>query len=471
LDSAIAALEKKLADATARLATVEKQIASGASAGPSGSSSAAASSSGGASSASVSEFEDLVNQYVVPFVSLSNQIGDKVVADQAALFQSAVQAQKDLLVIASQSKKPADDVLQKLIAPTSELMQKIGGLKDSNRASKFFNNLSTVAEGVQALGWVVVAPTPGPYVADMRGGSEFYSNRLLKEFKGNNQVQVDWVTNFNTFLKELQNFIKKNHTTGLTWNAKGGEASASSAKASSSAPSSGGAPPPPGPPPPPADLGQVKAGPDMSNVFSALSKGEGVTSGLKKVTDDMKSKNFTNKSSVVTAKQEKTVAPVSNKPAKLALEGNKWVVEYQHNNKSIVISDTEAKQTVYIYKCVGSVVQIKGKVNAVILDDCTKTAVVFETVVASFEVVNSKSVEVQVTNKVPSIAIDKTSGCQVYLGASSLDTEIVTSKSSEMNVLIPGATPDADLVEIAIPEQFKTHVKGNKLVTESVQHI
>jgi len=71
-----------------------------------------------------------------------------------------------------------------------------------------------------------VAPTPGPYVADMRGGSEFYSNRVLKEFKGVNQVQVDWVGAFNGFLKDLQTYIKKNHTTGLAWNPKGGDASA-----------------------------------------------------------------------------------------------------------------------------------------------------------------------------------------------------------------------------------------------------
>lgn len=73
------------------------------------------------------------------------------------------------------------------------------------------------------------------------------------------------------------------------------------------------------------------------------------------------------------------------------------------------------------------------------IDDCQKTSVVFEDVVASFEVVNCKSVEVQVQNAVPSIAIDKTSGIQVYLSKNSLHTEIVSSKSDSMNVLLPDA--------------------------------
>jgi adenylyl cyclase-associated protein len=61
-----------------------------------------------------------------------------------------------MLVIASNSKKPSDDQIQKLLQPTSDLMQKIVAIKDSNRANKFFNNLSAVAEGVPALSWVVV---------------------------------------------------------------------------------------------------------------------------------------------------------------------------------------------------------------------------------------------------------------------------------------------------------------------------
>lgn len=44
--------------------------------------------------------------------------------------------------------------------------------------------------------------------------------------------------------------------------------------------------------------------------------------------------------------------------------------------------------------------------------------------------------------KVPTISIDKTDGCMVYLSNQSLDAEIVTAKSSEMNVLIPAGDGD-----------------------------
>jgi len=191
----------------------------------------------------------------------------------------------------------------------------------------------------------------------------------------------------------------------------------------------------------------------------------------------MKSKNRTDKTSVVPATAVKSSEPksavkeVAKRPPKFALEGSKWIVEYQNGNRNIVIEDTEARQTCYIYKTTNSTIQIKGKVNAITVDDCTKVAIVFENVVSSFEVVNSRSVEVQVTGKVPSFAIDKSSGCQIYLSKDALETEIVTSKSSEMNVLIPSPDPDQDMIEIAIPEQYKTTVKNYKLVTEIVQHV
>ena len=46
----------------------------------------------------------------------------------------------------------------------------------------------------------------------------------------------------------------------------------------------------------------------------------------------------------------------------------------------------------------------------------------------------------------PSISVDNTTGCQLYLSKSSLDACITTAKSSEINVLVPGESEDADLV-------------------------
>lgn len=59
----------------------------------------------------------------------------------------------------------------------------------------------------------------------------------------------------------------------------------------------------------------------------------------------------------------------------------------------------------------------------------------------------------QVLTKVPTVSIDKTDGCQIYLNRESLDVSIVSAKSSEMNVLVPKA--DGDYVSINTSTSFK----------------
>lgn len=75
----------------------------------------------------------------------------------------------------------------------------------------------------------------------------------------------------------------------------------------------------------------------------------------------------------------------------------------------------------------------------------------------------------QVMGLMPTISIEKTDGCQLFLSKESLGTEIVTSKSSEMNVMVP--KDDGDFAELPIPEQFLTKVKGLSLTTTCTESL
>eukprot|EP01099_Mayorella_cantabrigiensis_P007468 TRINITY_DN662_c0_g1_i2.p1 TRINITY_DN662_c0_g1~~TRINITY_DN662_c0_g1_i2.p1 ORF type:complete len:224 (-),score=71.85 TRINITY_DN662_c0_g1_i2:285-956(-) len=204
----------------ASLDRIEKTLASGGAGAPAASGGAGSE----ASSASVEEYKQLVATHIKPYVQHSNQLGD-LVAQQAALVEKAVEAQVKLLEIASKSKKPTPEVFQKLLAPISALISQISEIREKNRSSKQFNHLSAISEGISFLAWVCVSPTPGPHVNEARGQSEFWSNRILKEYKGKEQLHVDWVTSFNGFLKDLVPYIKKYHTTELAWNPRGEDAS------------------------------------------------------------------------------------------------------------------------------------------------------------------------------------------------------------------------------------------------------
>ncbi|NP_001082639.1 cyclase associated actin cytoskeleton regulatory protein 1 L homeolog isoform X1 [Xenopus laevis] len=448
----------------------------------------AAGSGGDASSADtavyVQAYDNLINGPVAEFMKKSKEIGGDV-EKQADLFRSGIQLQRDILVMASQYQQPAEKDLSAIFAPLSGKIQAVQDFREKNRGSKLFNHLSSLNESVPALGWVAVAPKPGPFVKEMADAAMFYTNRVLKEYKDVDKKHADWVRAYLNIWTDMQTYIKEHHTTGLTWKKTGPKASsAAPAPAAPPAPRAGPPPPPPGGPPPPPPPAPASAPADdsvsRSQLFAQLNQGENITKGLKHVSDNMKThknpslkthggpvrsgpKPFTSpKPTNVSAPAAKPVV-VKKQPPVLELEGKKWKVENQENVSNLEITDTELKQVVYIYKCVNSTLQVKGKINSITVDNCKKLGLVFEDAVGIVEIINSKDVKVQVMGKVPTISINKTDGCHVYLSQDSLACEIISAKSSEMNVLVP--TSGGDFNEFPVPEQFKSLWNGQKLVT------
>lgn len=68
-------------------------------------------------------------------------------------------------------------------------------------------------------------------------------------------------------------------------------------------------------------------------------------------------------------------------------------MENQENVSNLVIDDTELKQVAYIYKCVNTTLQIKGKINSITVDNCKKLGLVFDDVVGIVEIINSRDVK------------------------------------------------------------------------------
>jgi len=114
-------------------------------------------------------------------------------------------------------KKPSPDEFGKLLAPISDAMTKIAEIESKYRGKDHLNHVKAVAEGTPVLGWLAVEPTPGPYAKEMVGASEFWSNKILTQYKGKDEKQVNLVISFSGFLKSLPSYILSYHTTGLTW--------------------------------------------------------------------------------------------------------------------------------------------------------------------------------------------------------------------------------------------------------------
>lgn len=336
------------------------------------------------------------------FHRLSSTIGG-VVKSMGDMVFNAIRTQRQFLLLASRSKQPTREILINLLKPTDEAIQGIQSFREKNRTSEWFNHLSAVSESISALGWVTVSPTPGPFVKEMRDAAQFYTNKVLVAWKEKDRTHVEWTKAWIEFLTQLQGYIKEYHTTGLTWNMRGADVSSGTNGAPPPPPRSG---PPLPPPPPPAELFQTDPSGDDARLqlMKELSMGTEITGRLKKVTADQQThKNPSLKgSSLVPASDRPSPGPSFAhkasvmKPPKFELEGKKWLIEYMNGRKDLVVEGVEMNQNISLYKCIDTIVQVKGKVNSITVDSCSKTAIVFEDIVSVVEFINCQSIQAQV---------------------------------------------------------------------------
>ncbi|TGZ67137.1 hypothetical protein CRM22_004937 [Opisthorchis felineus] len=422
------------------------------------------------SSNSLKEYDDLISGPLAEFLTLSKKIGGDV-KEQSDLVQKCFVCQRQIIENAAQHGKPSESHLEGLLKQCGEPISAVVQYKDKKRSSQYFNHLSAVAESILALGWVSVTPAPAPYIQNMQEAAQFFINRVIKDFKEKDPQHLAWTKALTSLWDGLRDYVRKNHTTGLSWNVNG-----------TPCPSTGGGVPAPPPAFSDADLVAPAApsgDPTRNALFAELNRGEGITAGLRKVTDDMK----THKNPELRAgagpqprsgpPQKAPKPTASNNGTKQAtpvmeLRGNKWVVE-NYQNQHLKITETEPKQTVYVYKCVGCTIEVKGKINSIMIDNCKKTGVVFGDLISALDIVNCQSVQVQSMGQLQTVNVDKTDGCQIYLSSQSLHADIITAKSSELNVLVPKANGDYD--EFPVPEQFKTKFTGKGLQTTQMDSI
>ena len=240
----------------------------------------------------------------------------------------------------------------------------------------------------------------------------------------------------------------------------------------------------------------------MGSVFEQLNRGEAVTSGLKKVDQsEMTHKNPALRAgSAVPEKgandisrsrspgpeikpkpaamrqnsgnSSSATATVIKKEGKKELDGNKWLIENYDSPSSPIKIDVTLSQSVLISRCKNTTVLLKGKANAVSIDNSPRTQILVDTLVSSVDVIKSPNFAIQITGTLPTIMLDQVDNASIYLSVDSLATEVYTSKCSSVNIILPPEDEEGegDSKECPLPEQIRTYVKNGRIVSEIVEH-
>lgn len=122
---------------------------------------------------------------------------------------------RSVIAKASETKKPSDP--SAIIGGLAAAMGAVTEFENKNRKTQHRDHLSAISNGVSALGWVAVEKTPAPFAKEQGETAFMYTNRILTAHKGKEPVHTEWANSLSGFLKELPNYIKQYHTTGLTY--------------------------------------------------------------------------------------------------------------------------------------------------------------------------------------------------------------------------------------------------------------
>lgn len=482
MNSSLKPLENTLESILGRLAALESKA--GIMTPPSTSSAAtdvgaAASNDDDGIPPSIQAFDAHIQKSLTPFTAACNAIpGLLTTGTHIAQVWDGMRA---IVAIGTKCKKPSNvqSALMPHLKPIQDAMSSIRNLKLDR---KYDWHIKGIMEMLVCASWVITTapPAPSSFVKETIGSSDFWCNKIRKEYKGGkDESQIAFCDTMKALILDLAGYLKEYHLSGLMWNPNGidiADYKVGGASTKTTAPTA------------------LPSGADIMKELAAkrTSDGTSAATGLKKVTRDQQtwrkeykdsnnsggnapvasSTNITTRPT--TAKTSNTTKIIKPPVCKFVTVGSKWIVENQtktsNPNGVCTVEIQNPKEQVYIYKCEEATIQIKGKLKSVILDSCKKANLVFDTAISSCEVVNCKGVQIQSTGVCPSFSIDKTDGCLIYLSKEAISvTNFVTSKSTEMNVSWPDEKT-GEQKEAPIPEQF-VHRLVNGAVTSEVSDL
>ena len=173
------------------------------------------------SSPAVKAYDAFIESSVTPMAEACNALDG--MKDMGSLLKEAWSSIGTIVAIASRAKKPADvpAQLQPLLGKTQACMKQMQALR-LDRACD--DHCKAIMESNAALSWILIAPppqTPAAFVTEASSSTEFWTNRIRKQYKNKNHAQIAFCDALKKMLADLVTYIQEYHKTGLTWNPKG----------------------------------------------------------------------------------------------------------------------------------------------------------------------------------------------------------------------------------------------------------
>lgn len=227
-------------------------------------------------------YDEHVQRALIPLTEACTALGTEMESVGSGI-SDVWAGMRGLVELGTKYKRPMGDVPTALSPHLKPCQDAIGKVNSARLDRKFDFHIKAVKEMLSCVSWVVISPPPSPanFVKDTVGASDFWANKIRKEYKTNETegpVHLKFCDALKELVNDLSGYLKEHHLSGLAWNPHGQDFSEAKVGEVSSAPAK-------------PTVKTAAAGGGAGGIFDELKKkqtgaGDSAATGLKKVTKD-----------------------------------------------------------------------------------------------------------------------------------------------------------------------------------------
>mmetsp|Transcript_12333 Transcript_12333/g.18717 ORF Transcript_12333/g.18717 Transcript_12333/m.18717 type:complete len:275 (-) Transcript_12333:817-1641(-) len=223
MSSSLTPLQNTLESILSRLSILESNAGIKAPAGGNYASPA----TGGGNAAAVDEvapalvaYDEHISKALKPFVEACKKIDG--LKDTGSNIQKVWEGIRSIVEIGTKCKKPSD-VQSSLMPHLKPVQDAMGDIRKARLDRKFDWHIKAIMEMLASASWVIMSspPAPSSFIKDTVGSSDFWSNKIRKEYKGKDEVMIAFCDTLKALILDLSSYVKEYHLSGLMWNPNG----------------------------------------------------------------------------------------------------------------------------------------------------------------------------------------------------------------------------------------------------------
>lgn len=399
-------------------------------------------------------------QNLLNFKAASAELKNEDIDKMTDIVCEAMCALQDILIASETFKKPVNADQQSLIKKLASIWSKLADIYKPKK--EVYNHGEAVKNGLDSLFWVFSDSMCDQVTQTYLEQIDFPGNKILALKQ---PLHTKWINAFKTIIKELNELVKKNYKSGLSWNVKGeGDISKLIVTIGNTYRKNFK-----------ADEKVVEPKQEERNKLFEQLGNENTRKNLKPVVKTEEKKQEETQPLVSAEnKIDKNVSrrehkgrreTITKKGKQEKYEEGKGVFFFENlvGEQKELTEKLENKSIIHVSNCSDCTFKIPRKVNAIRLTNCENVRIYCESLITMFEITNSLNISVDVSGVINSFSIDSTRSVAVYLTSLSAHAQFITSKSTEVFIRLRDDNDKDNYKELPLPEQFVFTLNNGKL--------